>query len=151
LGSTRSTLGSEPSCGSGRVLPPPETLLEIATRCSQIQTVVVRDEQVEDWGECLVLLTKKLTKFTHLSLTEVVSSRAQLAIILTHCPQLERLDLWSNNAVIPAEVALPTLRSLMTYSDCLSDEVLITIGQRCAKRETLHMFKPSRRTATRTA
>jgi hypothetical protein len=35
----------------------------------------------------------------------------------------------------------------MTYSDCLSDGLLITIGQRCAKLETLHMFKPSRWTA----
>jgi hypothetical protein len=119
-----------------------QTFLEIATRNPHIQPVVVRDEQVEDWGECLVLLAKTLNKLTHLSLTEVAIPRAHLATILTHCTQLEGLDIWSNNAV-----ALPTLRSLMTYSDCLSDEVLNTIAQRCAKLETLHMFKPSRWTA----
>jgi hypothetical protein len=138
---------ASPPVGRAECCVRQQILTDIATRCPHIQTVVVRGEQIEDWGECLILLTKTLTKLTHLSLTEVAISRVQLATILTHCTQLEGLDLWSNNTVIPAEVALPTLRSLMTYSDCLSDEVLITIGQRCAKLETLHMFKPSRWTA----
>jgi hypothetical protein len=121
-----------------------QTLLEIAQRCPDIHTAVVRCDEVEDWGECLVVSTKTLTRLTCLSLTGVTVSRAQLATILSHCTQLQSLNVRSDDAVIPVEVALPTLKSLMAYSNSLSDEVLIAIGQRCAGLETLHMFKLSR-------
>jgi hypothetical protein len=126
-----------------------QTLLEIAQRCPDIHTAVVRCDEVEDWGECLVVSTKTLTRLTCLSLTGITVSRAQLATILSHCTQLQSLNVRSYDAVIPVDIALPTLKSLMAYSNSLSDEVLIAIGQRCATLQTLHMFKLSRWNAAR--
>jgi hypothetical protein len=120
-----------------------QTLLEVGQRCSGINAVIVSCDYVEDWGECLITLTRTLTKLTQLSLRGVTMSKPQLTTILTQCTHLEQLGVKSGNPVIPVEVALPTLISLRTYCTCLSDEVLVAIGQRCAKLETLCMFKPA--------
>jgi hypothetical protein len=57
---------------------------------------------------------------------------------LNHFYRLEDLEVHSINGDLPAEIALPSLKTISTNH--MTDTVLIAIGQRCAKLESLMMF-----------
>jgi hypothetical protein len=90
--------------------------------------------------ESLVALTSACQKLTKLSLDGMNLSEQGLANALQHCVNLEHLDLLTEFQILPVETALPSLKSIQSRSFHVADAVLVAIGRRCAKLETLRIF-----------
>jgi DNA-directed RNA polymerase subunit F len=119
-------------------------LLEIAKWCPNVEQLDVRavctDDSAMLWDERVIAVTKACHKLIDLSLFNAQFSEQGLAAALTYCTGLQSLSVDTPSQVIPLEIAIPTLKSLRCGSGCMTDEVLIAIGQRCSKLEALTMF-----------
>jgi hypothetical protein len=92
------------------------------------------------WDDSLIALTKACQRLTKLSLDGVMLSDQGLAEALRHCVALENLEVMTSCKAIPIEVAIPSLITMTFSGRYLSDAVLLTIGRRCARLETLIVF-----------
>jgi hypothetical protein len=119
-----------------------EVLLTVAEACPNVKTLNIQDSKnaTEPWDETLVTLTMGFPQLTNLALYDVQFSKQGLATALKHCHHLETLRVRSKHAVLPAEVALPSLKSLATGSGNVTDAVLVAVGERCTKLERLAIF-----------
>jgi hypothetical protein len=124
-----------------------EALLLAARRCTNVTHFKgVCYERGSKWDECLVALTSSCSKLADLSLHKMQLSGQGLSQVLRQCVALESFEVTAEDQVIPVEVAIPSLKSLKSGSRCITDAVLMAIGQYCAKLETLHVFKFAART-----
>jgi hypothetical protein len=119
-----------------------EVLLTVAEACPNVKTLNIQDSKnaTELWDETLVTLTTGFPQLTNLALYDVQFSEQGLATALKHCHHLEKLRVRSKHAVLPAEIALPSLKSLATGSGNVTDAVLVAVGKRCTKLERLAIF-----------
>jgi hypothetical protein len=118
-----------------------QLLLEIADACPNIRTLKIQDlDGTVLWDESLIDLTRKLQQLTSLELFGVGHSKQGLASALTNCRCLKALLVNSVHPVLPAEVALPSMKSIVAGSGNMTDAVLVAIAERCAKLEKLVMF-----------
>jgi hypothetical protein len=90
--------------------------------------------------ECLIGLTYSCQKLTTLSLYDTKLSEQGFAEALQNCVALEHLKVAAVSQIIPVEAAVPSLKSFIVGSHHISDAVLVAIGQRCVKLETLLIF-----------
>jgi hypothetical protein len=93
------------------------------------------------WDKYLIALTTASQNLTTLSLSNVKLSKEGFAEALRQCVALEHLEVLTACQIIPREAAIPSLKSLKSASCCVSDALLIALGQRCAKLETLVIFQ----------
>jgi hypothetical protein len=91
------------------------------------------------WHECLATLASAWPKLNILSLFGMELSEEDLARALRQCVALEHLEVLTRCQLLPLETAIPSLKSLKTRSCNVSDELLIAIGHRCDKLETLEI------------
>jgi hypothetical protein len=121
-----------------------QALLKIAKWCPEIRQLTVRITHAADegllWDTPLIALTKSCRKVIDLTLIYARFSEEGLANALQYCCCLEHISISTEEHVIPVDIALPTLKSII-FGSCISDVVLSAIGQRCTKLEKLVMFK----------
>jgi hypothetical protein len=119
-------------------------VLLVARSCPNVQKFFgeCRGCRLQDLqhDESLVALTSACQKLTKLSLDGMKLSEQGLAKALQNCVNLEHLDLLTECQILPVETALPSLKSIQSCSYHVADAVLIAIGRRCAKLETLRIF-----------
>jgi uncharacterized protein (UPF0262 family) len=121
-----------------------EVLLEATKFCPHVRELVVEVYDQNErgvWDDCLVKLTQALPELTDLSLHNAFLSKRGLAEALTECSVLERISISNSGQELPAEIAIPTLKSIKINSQHLSDDILIAIGQKCAKLEAFPLFR----------
>jgi hypothetical protein len=125
-----------------------QILLKVAEACPNTKTLYIQDSKTTAlWDESLVILTMKFPQLTSLALFDVHHSTQGLAIALRHCHHLETLRVTSKHTVLPTEIALPSLNSIDTGPCNMTDEVLVAVGERCAKLEWLSIFSSSNYTS----
>jgi hypothetical protein len=120
-----------------------EVLLDAARFCPRVRSLVLRDCSRgirSDWGHCLGELTQAFPGLIELSLSEVLLTKQGLAEALTKSKALERFSVSNRDQVIPVEIAIPSLRSIVLYTQYISDDVLVAIGLSCARLEKFHLF-----------
>jgi hypothetical protein len=120
-----------------------QKLLEIGRWCPNVQWLHVTSWRQDPmiWDDCLGTLTLSFGTLAELALCGSVNlSSKGLAAALSHCRCLESVHIRNKSQEIPVEIALPTLKSITVKSVHMSDSVLIAIGQRCVKLETLNVF-----------
>jgi hypothetical protein len=74
-----------------------------------------------------------------LSLHNIMLSELGFSKVLQQCVVLEHLEIMTDCQAIPVDAAVPSLKSLKSGSRYMSDAVLVAIGRRCAKLETLEI------------
>jgi hypothetical protein len=107
-----------------------ECLIGLTYSCQDLQ-----------WDESLVALTSACRKLTKLSLNCMKLSEQGLAKALQHCVNLEQLDLLTECQIATSSNTLPSLKSIQSCSYHVADAALVAIGRRCAKLETLRIFR----------
>jgi hypothetical protein len=121
-----------------------EVLIEAAKSCPHVRDLVIKDfDQEFNWDECIVTATKAFPELINLSVYPAVLSTQGFAEALSRCKVLESISLFihvENGQVIPVAIAIPTLKSIRIDSKHVSDDVLVGIGQKCAKLEVFPMF-----------
>jgi hypothetical protein len=132
---------------SGRLDAPvvyQNALSEIVKRCPNFEHLSVRVERSGKggmrWDKHLVALTKSCFKLTNLLLFQAPLSKRGLTTAIKHCKSLQRLSIVTPDQAIPADIALPTLKTINIVSSAMMDAAMLAIGQRCAKLETLTVF-----------
>jgi hypothetical protein len=133
-----SYIHSKANCVSHR-----DALLLVAKWCPNVVSFqgLGSDETRRKWDDPLLALAKAWPKLTKLSLNGMLLSERGLGESLRQCAVLEYLEVMTENHVIPVDAARPYLKSLKSGSRLVSDAVLIAIGQRCSKLETLRIFQ----------
>jgi hypothetical protein len=120
-----------------------QQLAEISLRCPKVRWLrldCLRSDVL--WDNSLVTLTQSFQMLTELTLSKVVNlSAGGLIVALSHCKCLESLHIKTRNQRIPVEVAIPSLKSITIMSVHMHDAVLLAIGQKCSKLETLLFFQ----------
>jgi hypothetical protein len=119
-----------------------KAVLLVARSCPNVQHFLggcrLQDLQ---WDESLVALTSACRKLTKLSLNCMKLSEQGLAKALQHCVNLEQLDLLTECQIATSSNTLPSLKSIQSCSYHVADAALVAIGRRCAKLETLRIFR----------
>jgi hypothetical protein len=115
-----------------------QTLIEVAKVSPNVADLEIQGGQLDHRFETI---TRAFHRLIYLSLFDVHLTSESLAVALSHCKCLEKLEL-DVDCVLPAETAVPTLKTIRTYYPCIvTDVVLIAIRCNCAKLETLVMFE----------
>jgi hypothetical protein len=117
-----------------------QKLLQIARWCPNVQQLHVQSKRSSVvWDDCISKLTGKFHQLLGLALLDVQISTRGLTTALTRCKCLQTLRVRTANVIVPVEFAIPTLRSIRIHGCYTSDAVLIKLGQRCVKLETLEV------------
>jgi hypothetical protein len=97
-------------CGAQRQ----QLLLEIADACPNVRTLKIRDVGGTIlWDKCLIDLSCKLQQLTSLELHGVGHSKQGLTTALKNCRCLKALLVNCVHPVLPAEVALPSMKPIV--------------------------------------
>jgi hypothetical protein len=119
-----------------------QLLLEVVSLCPNIVQLDIEDESCSlQWDDCLSTLTGMCQKLTHLSLVSIRATPVELAAALSHCRGLQSIELRNHDELIPIDIALPTLTSIVICAISVTDQILAAIGERCTELRTLRVFE----------
>jgi hypothetical protein len=114
-------------------------LKDVANWCPGLQDLLVcsDNEGNASWGECFAACTSWGQQLRTVRLVSVNISPKGLGL----CQALESLTLEQMKGVLPVNIAIPSLTSVILDRCSATDDVIIALGQRCPKLQSLKMFR----------
>jgi hypothetical protein len=114
-------------------------LQDVANWCPGVQDLLVcSDNEDNDSGdECFAALARLGKQLRTLRLVSINISPKGLG----SCQALESLTVEQMKGVLPVNIAIPSLTSVILDRCSATDEVIVALGQRCPKLQSLKMFR----------
>jgi hypothetical protein len=114
-------------------------LEDVGKWCPGVQDLLVcsDNEDNDSWDECFAAFAQVSQQLRNLRLVSInISPKG-----LVSCKALESLMLEQMKGVIPINIAIPSLTSVNLDRCFATDDVIVALGQRCPKLQSLKMFR----------